>query len=64
MFFHSGTPRDQKNDIDDFVFLFEIEITNAKSSKIDFSDGVVGSVVLQGSNLGPGVVGWIVLEHL
>ena len=53
-----------KNDIDDFVFLFEIEITNANSSKIDFSDGMVDSSILQGSNLRPGVVGWIVLEHL
>ena len=42
-----------------------IDITNAtESSKVDFSDGVPGSAVLQGSNLGPGVVGWVVLEHL
>ena len=55
-----------ENDINDFVSFFDwIEITNAtESSEVDFSDGVVGSAVLQGSNLGPGVVGWIVLEHL
>ena len=54
-----------ENDIDAFVFLFEIKITKAtESSEVNFSDGVVGSAVLQGSNLGPGVVGWIVLEHL
>ena len=42
-----------------------IEITNATGViKVDFSDGVHGSFLLQGSNLGPGVVGWIVLEHL
>ena len=52
----------KKDNINDLVFF---EITNAtQSSKIDFSGGVVGSAVLQGSNLGPGVVGWIVLEHL
>ena len=42
-----------------------IEITNATGViKVDFSDGVDGSFLLQGSNLGPGVVGWVVLEHL
>ena len=42
-----------------------IDITNAtESSKVDFSDGVPGSAVLQGSNLGPGAGGWVVLEHL
>ena len=47
------------------MMMISIEITNAtKSSKVDFSDGVPGSRVLQRSNLGPGVVGWVVLEHL
>ena len=42
-----------------------IEITNATGViKVDFSDVVAGSFLLQGSNLGPGVVGWVVLEHL
>ena len=54
-----------ENDIDAFVFLFEIKITKAtESSEVDFSDSVVGSSFLQGSNLGPGGVVWIVLEHL
>ena len=55
-----------ENDINGFVSFFDwIKITNAtESSEVNFSDGVVGSAVLQGSNLGPGVVGWIVLEHL
>ena len=55
-----------ENDINDFVSFFDwIEITKAtEKSEVDFSDGVVGSAVLQGSNLGPGLVGWIVLEHL
>ena len=42
-----------------------IEITNATGIiKVDFSDGMEGSFLLQGSNLGPGVGGWVVLEHL
>ena len=42
-----------------------IEITNATGIiKVDFGDSVGGSFLLQGSNLGPGVVGWVVLEHL
>ena len=42
-----------------------IEITNATGViKVDFSDVVAGSFLLQGSNLGPGVGGWVVLEHL
>ena len=55
------------NDIDDFVVLFNlVEITNRStdSIKVDFSDCVVGSAALHCPNLGPGVVGWIVLEHL
>ena len=47
------------------IVMILIEITNrTDSSKVDFSDGVPGSRVLQRSNLGPGVVGWVVLEHL
>ena len=42
-----------------------IEITTATGViKVDFGDGMAGSFLLQGSNLGPGVVGWVVLEHL
>ena len=42
-----------------------IEITNATGIiKVDFSDGMEGSFLLQGSNLGPGAGGWVVLEHL
>ena len=39
-------------------------INATESSKVDFSDCLPGSFTLQGPNLGPGVVGWIVLEHL
>ena len=48
------------------VFWFDwIKITNAsKTSEVDSSDGEVASAFLQGSNLGPGFVGWIVLKHL
>ena len=42
-----------------------IEITNATGViKVDFSDGVAGSSLLQRPHLGPDVVGWVVLEHL
>ena len=47
------------------VVITWIEITNATGIiKVDFGDSVGGSFLLQGSNLGPGVVGWVVLEHL
>ena len=42
-----------------------IEITNATGIiKVDFGDSVADSFLLQGSNLGPGAGGWVVLEHL
>ena len=47
------------------IVMILIEITyRTDSRKVDFSDGVLAAAVLQRSNLGPGVVGWIVLEHL
>ena len=42
-----------------------IEITNATGViKVDFSDGVAVSCLLHCPHLGPGVGGWVVLEHL
>ena len=45
------------------VILLDWDTNATNSSKIDFNDGVVAASPLQPPNLGPGVVGWIVLEH-
>ena len=67
-FVFASTPQSVKAFVLAFpsVWDYWIEITNAAdSSKVDFSDGImIGSSPLQGSNLGPASVGWIVLEHL